>query len=121
MSTVTLYGLRQCDTCRRAMRWLDANAVAYHWVDIREKTPATHVLSTWIDAVGISTLVNRRSTTWRTLDAATRDLLDDTTAPELLRQHPTLIKRPVLAVDKAVSVGFDEADWRARLPGLADT
>lgn len=109
--TTIVYGLKNCDTCRKALRWLDSEGHAHQFIDIRTDTPAAATLADWVDAVGLTALINRRSTTWRQLDDATRDSLDEDKAPALLLAHPTLVKRPVLVTADSVSVGFDVRQW----------
>lgn len=115
----TLYGLKQCDSCRRARRLLDELGVTYRFVDVRADATDQQghldntLLTQWMNAVPWETLVNRRSTTWRQLDAADREGLDADKARTLLRQHPTLLKRPLLMTEHDVTVGIDEARYAA--------
>lgn len=115
----TLYGLKQCDSCRKARRLLDELDVTYRFVDLRaDATDASgqlnsHLLDHLLAAVPWETLLNRRSTTWRNLNAADRDGLDADKARTLLRQHPTLLKRPLLVIASDVIVGIDEARYSA--------
>ncbi|MEM6817972.1 MAG: Spx/MgsR family RNA polymerase-binding regulatory protein [Pseudomonadota bacterium] len=110
-----VYGLKQCDTCRKALRWMDGHGLDYDFVDIRAQTPSVKEIQTWLTALGNAKLVNRRSTTWRGLGEAERADAAGDAAAQLLEQHPTLIKRPVLALDSKTLVGFSEADWTAAL------
>ncbi|MEL6949310.1 MAG: Spx/MgsR family RNA polymerase-binding regulatory protein [Pseudomonadota bacterium] len=109
---ITVHGLKNCDSCRKARRWLDARGSAHDFVDVRESTPDSAMLARWLDAVGADALINRRSTTWRGLDDATRGEILDDPAKQLVAQ-PTLIKRPVLETATAVTVGFDADRWAA--------
>ena len=107
---LTVYGIKSCDTCRKALKWLDEQGREYRWHDLRADGLDAGTVQAWIVAVGTDTLVNRRSTTWRGLDEATRaQALDDQSADTVLVQHPTLIKRPVLVDDTGVRVGFNAA------------
>lgn len=119
--TLTVYGLKTCDTCRKARRWLDDAGIAHHFVDVRETPPDAASLGQWVARLGAAALVNRRSTTWRGLgeDARQRGL-DDSTAPGLLAEQPTLIKRPVFVHGDWIACGFD-GGVRAALakPGAA--
>ena len=110
---MALYGIPNCDGCRRARRWLESQDIPYEDHDLREETPTTQTLGRWLDEAG-PVLINRRSTTWRQMDEQLRDRA--TNAPvELLREHPTLIKRPVLELSDQLLVGFDEARWAEAL------
>lgn len=105
-----VYGIKNCDTCRKARQWLDQAGRDYAWQDLRDDPPAKSELDRWVGAVGVDRLVNRRSTTWRGLDENERArALDPSTASGLLAQHPTLIKRPVIELDDRVLVGFNES------------
>lgn len=104
-----IYGIKTCDTCRRALNWLEENRIEHQWHDLREAPLARETVKNWLDAVGEKVLVNRRSTTWRQLPAESRAALTPTSAVDLLLANPTLIKRPVLVRDGEVRVGFNEA------------
>lgn len=107
----TVYGLKSCDTCRKALKALGAAGVDPTEIDIRGEADLPALVPGWLDAVGTATLVNTRSTTWRGLSDAERAQADDpTTAARLLAAHPTLVKRPVIVADDgAVLVGWTPA------------
>lgn len=109
-----LFGIATCDTCRRARKWLRDHAIAHRFVDLRKDKVERQTIARWLDAVGADRLVNRRSTTWRNLPPARRELSSTGDALALLAEHPTLIKRPVIAFGETLLVGFDE-DVRTRL------
>jgi len=105
-TTPTIYGIANCDTIRKTRKWLDAHTVAYEFVDVREQLPSPAKVSLWLEKVGVEQLVNRRSTTWRNLDESARKALERGDAEQILLDHPTLIKRPVLELGSEVIVGF---------------
>ncbi|QOC21755.1 arsenate reductase [Wenzhouxiangella sp. AB-CW3] len=106
---MNLYGIKTCDTCRKARKWLDAAGVSYRWHDLREEVPNEDTLRHWLDEVGVDNLVNRRSTTWRGLDDPDREQVRTAEgALPLLREHPALIKRPVIDTGQVVLVGFTD-------------
>ncbi|TVS10653.1 MAG: arsenate reductase [Wenzhouxiangella sp.] len=110
MSELTVYGIKNCDTCRKALKWLDGQGRAYRWHDLRGDGLSTARVTAWLDAVGADMLVNRRSTTWRGLDdEARRAAMDPNLAVGILLEHPTLIKRPVFESGGSVAVGFNAA------------
>jgi Spx/MgsR family transcriptional regulator len=110
-----LFGIANCDTVRKARAWLDARGVGYAWVDFRKAPPAVADVTRWSRATGWEALLNRRGTTWRGLDDATKArVVDEATAVALMTERPTLIRRPVVEHDGAVVVGFDENDYDAR-------
>ena len=110
---ITIYGLKNCDTCRKALKWLKETDAAHSFVDIRAETPATSEIAKWVQSAGIGTLVNKSSTTWRGLDDATKESLSDANAADLLAENPTLIKRPVFVSGTTVIVGFKDAQKEA--------
>ncbi|MEM9169906.1 MAG: Spx/MgsR family RNA polymerase-binding regulatory protein [Pseudomonadota bacterium] len=108
--TTTFYGLKTCDTCRKARKALDAAGVDYAYVDVRADGVSSADLKRWASAAGWEKLVNKNSTTWRGLDDGAKADLDEARALALLAAHPTLIKRPVIEVagagGSAVYVGW---------------
>ena len=115
---LTLYGIPNCDTVRKARKWLTARGVDYRFHDFRKDGLDSAVLRRWAAAVGWESLLNRRGQTWRKLDAGVREResMDEAAALEWMAREPTLIKRPVVEwPDGSVTVGFDAADWEARL------
>ena len=97
-----LYGLKNCDTCKKAMKALDAAGQSYEFVDIRAEADLAALVPTWLESAGSDLLINRRSTTWRNLSDAERETAPDT----LLIANPTLVKRPVIAGGADVYVGW---------------
>ncbi len=112
----TLYGIRNCDTCRKALRWLKARGMDVIFHDLRRDGVPAARLQHWLDTVGPESLINRRSATWRKLRDDDRARAD--AAPlELLQEQSTLIRRPVLEHEGHVVVGFREADYVDALAG----
>ena len=113
MSLPTLFGIPNCDTVRKARKWLNGQGIAHDFVDLREDTPPASQIGLWLETLGADRLINRRSTTYKQLEDAQRASLSADNAVALLREHPTLIKRPVLAWQDKLSVGFSEQDFAA--------
>lgn len=109
----TLYGLKNCDTCKKALKELEADGKAADFVDIRMEADLPSKLPRWISAVG-EKLVNRSSTTWRNLSDADKARASGVTLEGLLLGNPTLIKRPVIEQGGEVFVGWS-AETKARL------
>jgi len=105
---ITLYGLKNCDTCRKARKWLEENHLEHHFHDIRAEGLAPETLAAWNGALGWEKLINRRGTTWRGLPEADKDGLDHVRALVLMAAHPALIKRPVFDIAGRYAIGFDE-------------
>jgi Spx/MgsR family transcriptional regulator len=108
----TLYGIKNCDTVKKARKWLDARGVEYTFVDLKQDAPAKSRLQRWCKTAGWETLLNRRGQTWRQLDDSQKQNIDAGTAVALLQQYPMLIKRPVIENGEHVLVGFNEADYQ---------
>lgn len=102
---IKLYGIQNCDTVRKARKWLEQETVQHEFVDFRDTPLTTARLQHWHDSVG-DDLLNKRSTTWKQLSETERNIEKTADMLALLAAHPTLIKRPVLETDKAVSIGF---------------
>lgn len=109
----TLYGIKNCDTVKKARTWLEQHNVDYRFHDFRADGLTEAQVSTWIAELGLDTLVNRRSTTWKELDDATKASFSTTTAPAIISAHPTLIKRPLLDNGKQKHLGFKDAEYAA--------
>ena len=102
-----LYGIRNCDSCRRALQWLKSHDAEHEFHDLREEPLTRGLLDGWLASQHGPSLLNRRSTTWRQLPDEQKRLAGRDPAA-LLLQHPTLIKRPVITDGELiVAVGFD--------------
>lgn len=104
----TLYGIRNCDTVRKARRWLQEHDIDYRFHDVREEGINKNLLNSWIKALGWEQLLNRRSTTWRQLPAVLREDIDRASATSLMLSQPAIIKRPVLEHGKQLYLGFSD-------------
>lgn len=102
------YGLKNCDTCKKAQQALRAAGKDFDVVDVRADGVPAERLAAWLDAVGAEELVNRRSTTWRGLSDDEKASADGAEAAALLAAHPTLMKRPVIVSGDAVHVGWSK-------------
>ncbi len=109
-----LFGIKNCDTVKKAMRWLDQHQVSYQFHDFRKDGLDQPTIELWLNSVSWEQLLNKRGTTWRKLEDPRKDQLDQQAAIELMLSHPTLIKRPVIEDASGVSIGFNESDFQAR-------
>jgi arsenate reductase len=103
---IILYGIKNCDTVKKARAWLDSHAVAYDFHDYKRAGIDRARLQRWASKAGWAALLNRAGTTFRKLPEADKAVGDENTAIELMIAHPTLIKRPILEVGEQVLVGF---------------
>ncbi|WP_062060567.1 ArsC family reductase [Cellvibrio sp. OA-2007] len=108
---ITLYGIKNCDTVKKARTWLEQNKVDYHFHDFRADGLTDTQVKSWIAEIGLDTLVNKRSTTWKELDESTKTNFDETTAVAIISANPTLIKRPLLDTGTQKQVGFKDAEY----------
>ena len=104
--TVTIYGIKTCDTMKKARTWLDAKGVAYHFHDYKAEGIDETSLKRWVDALGWETVLNRAGTTFRALPDADKQDLDARKAIALMRAQPSMIKRPILDRGGALTAGF---------------
>lgn len=111
---ITVYGIRQCDTCRKALKWLAAERIEHQFHDLRVDGLEAGRVRAWLASPFAEQLVNRRSTTWRQLDEAQKAAASEQLV-ELLLRHPTLIKRPVFESEKVIAVGFKPAELQPLL------
>ncbi|EJW20673.1 hypothetical protein IMCC14465_15600 [alpha proteobacterium IMCC14465] len=104
---LNVYGLKNCDTCRKALSWLQSENIAHQFFDIRKDGFTETDLKRWLAALGHEQLINRRGTSWRNLDAAVQESLSEKTAAALVLTEPALMKRPIFDDgNKFVICGF---------------
>ncbi len=115
-SCAIVYGIPNCDSVKKARVWLTDHTVDYTFHDFKKQGVPAELLPQWLAAVGWPVLVNRKGTTWRKLDEATRNaVVDDTSAIALMLGHASVIKRPVVVWGAGhITVGFDVAVFAAR-------
>ena len=109
---ITLYGISNCDTIRKARRWLEAEGIEFRFHDYRKDGLPRELLSGWADELGWEALLNRRGTTWRKLPEADRDGIDQTRAIDLMLAQPAMIKRPLLDTGSQRLLGFNQQQYR---------
>lgn len=110
--TITLYGIPNCDTVRKARAWLGGRGVEHAFHDFKKQGVPVALLDGWIARLGWEALLNRRGTTWRKLDPARqREVVDAASARALMLAQPSVIRRPVLVRGDVLRAGFDADDW----------
>ena len=116
---ITVYGIPNCDTVKKARAWLAAQGAGHEFHDFKKQGVPPDHLAHWLQAAGWQKLLNRQGTTWRKLDAATQAAAaDEAVARALMLAQPSVIKRPVVQwADAQVTVGFAPDDWARRLGG----
>jgi len=109
---LTLYGIKNCDTVKKARRWLEDHGIDYQFQDFRQDGLEKKQLTNWVENLGWEAIVNKRSTTWRNLSEKDKAVSTDPQAIKLLLANPTLIKRPVVQKNKILLVGFKETEFQ---------
>ena len=110
--TAVLYGIKNCDTVKKARAWLDTHHIEYRFHDFRSDGLELKKVQSWLQELGIEALINKRGTTWKQLDEKTRNNLTANNAAALIMVQPTLIKRPLLDIGHQRCVGFSETMYR---------
>jgi arsenate reductase len=114
---VTIYGIKNCDTMKKAFAWLEANGVAYEFVDYKKAGVAAGQLPDWNRRAGWKLLLNTRGLMWKKLSEAQRADVDEAKALALMAEYPSLIKRPVADCGGNLLVGFDPERYSAAFTG----
>ncbi len=114
--TIHFYGIPNCDTVKKARKWLDANGLDYAFHDYKKEGADAGKVASWIADKGVDIVLNKRGTTFRKLSDAEKEQAGDSAkAAQLLVQHPSMIKRPVVEHANGILVGFKEDEWSANL------
>lgn len=105
---LTIYGIKSCDTCRKARKFLDKHNIEFAFHDLRDDGLDIQMLERWVQRMGWELLLNKQSLTWRKIPEVDRNNMSRDRAMAAMIDNPTLIKRPVLEADKFIAVGFSE-------------
>jgi arsenate reductase (glutaredoxin) len=118
---ITLYGIPHCDTVKKARGWLAEQGLAYTFHDVKKQGITPVLIDEWLRDIAWDNLLNRNGTTYRQLpDAQRAAIVDAASARDVMVAHPSAIKRPVVHwADGALTVGFDEAVFTARMKGMS--
>jgi arsenate reductase len=108
---IKIYGIPNCDTMKKARRWLEANGVEYDFHDYKKLGVPEKNLKNWVKQTGWETVLNKRGTTWRKLDEDHKDNIDEAAAIQVMLNNPGIIKRPILESGKLLLIGFDEDQY----------
>ena len=112
---IKIYGIKNCDTMKKSMAWLDAHGIAYEFVDYKKAGVAGANLPDWAARAGWEKLLNTRGLMWKKLSEDERAAVDEQKALKLMAQYPALIKRPVLDTGRKLLVGFAPETYAAEL------
>jgi len=114
---VTIYGIPNCDTMKKARAWLEGHGVAYAFHDYRASGLEPETLDKWVERLGWEVLLNKASTSFRALPEKDRQGIDAARAKALMLANPTIIKRPILDFDGRLLVGFKPEIYAGAFPG----
>ena len=112
---IKLYGIPNCDTIKKARKFLKDNNIDYDFHDYKKSGVPEKELKKWIKQTGWEALLNKRGTTWRKLDDNTKDNVNQSTAIKIMLENPSIIKRPLLDIDSTYTVGFNEKEYKSLL------
>ncbi|MCX4025457.1 ArsC family reductase [Endozoicomonas sp. SM1973] len=108
---IKLYGIKNCDTVKKARKWLDEQQIAYEFHDFKTAGIHRDIIAQWLTQLDQDTLINKRGTTWRRIPETQKINLTDEKAITLMLANPSVIKRPVLDKDGNISVGFSPESY----------
>lgn len=112
---IIMYGIPNCDTMKKARRWLEANGIEYDFHDYKKLGVPEKNLKHWIKQTGWEAVLNKRGTTWRKLDDELKNNIDEAAAIQVMLNNPSIIKRPVLESGKLLLIGFNEEQYKRLL------
>jgi arsenate reductase len=110
-----MYGIANCDTIKKARNWMSQQDIEYQFHDYKKLGTQPEQLQRWLKEFGGEQLINRRGTSWRKLDQATRDAMDEVQALKIMQDNPSIIKRPLLQLGDQYILGFDVQQYEQAL------
>lgn len=112
---IKMYGIKNCDTVKKARSWLDLHGIAYDFVDFKKSPPNADQVALWRNTLGVNSVLNRRGATWKKLTASEQSSADSTQgAIAIMVTHPSAIKRPIIETGSDFLIGFDEAAYQSQ-------
>ena len=110
-----LYGIANCDTMKKTRKWLEKNAVEYQFHDYKKAGIDEALAKRFIAAIDLDILINKRGTTWRKLSADEQQSLDTQSAVSIIRDNPSIVRRPLIQKGEQWLAGYDETQFRTLL------
>jgi len=108
---IQIYGIKNCDTMKKAFKWLDDSQIQYQFNDYKKGALDEPLIRQWIDTLGWEALINKRGTTWRKLDDESKNTMSNELAIETLLNAPSMIKRPLLIKENKITLGFKAEEY----------
>ena len=112
--SVEVYGIKNCDTVKKSLKWLEANNITVDFHDFKKEALTNDLVNQWFTQIDIALLINKRGTTWRKLDDAQKELTEQADLVQLIIDNPSIVKRPVVLFDKTWSVAFKADEWEKK-------
>lgn len=110
---LTIYGIPNCDTMKKARKWLDSHHIEYEFHDYKKQGITKAKLKDWCTKADWEQLLNRRGTTWRKLDEETKNSINKTKAIDIMAENTSIIKRPVIENNGSILIGFSDEEYSA--------
>ena len=110
---IHIYGIKNCDTMKKAFSWLDVNGVNYVFHDYKKEGVNQNIIQTALNQHGWENVLNRRGTTWRNFSEESKECMNNENAVHVAQDNPSIIKRPLLVKEEAVYLGFSEETYAA--------
>lgn len=105
---ITIYGIKNCDTIKKTLKWFDSKSTNYHFVDYKKNPPTQELISLFLSEHPWDTIINKRGTTWRKLDEDTKLNMNSELAVQVILEQPSIVKRPIIIKKDSIWVGYDE-------------
>ncbi|WP_346729498.1 ArsC family reductase [Marinomonas lutimaris] len=112
---IEIFGIKNCDTMKKAFRWLDENNLEYCFHDYKKEGVGEAIAKAWVEELGWESIINKRGTTWRKLDEETKNTMDNNSAIQTMIAQPSIIKRPLVIVNESIYLGFNAEDYAQKL------
>jgi len=109
---IKIYGIPNCDSIKKARKWLDNNNLDYEFHDYKKQGVPEKNLKLWVNKAGWEVILNKRGTTWRKLSDEIKNNTNETSAIEVMLNNPSAVKRPVLENGKILLIGFNEDEYK---------
>ncbi|KZN12799.1 ArsC family reductase [Marinomonas sp. TW1] len=112
---LNIYGIKNCDTMKKAFRWLDEHQVEYQFHDYKKEGVNAELAATWVAKLGWEAVINKRGTTWRKLTDDVKENMNESNAVALMLEQPSVIKRPLIVKNDDVYLGFNAEQYTQTL------
>ena len=112
---IAIFGIKNCDTMKKAFRWLDENKITYTFHDYKKEGVEEATAQAWVNKLGWESVINKRGTTWRKLDEETKNTMNNENAVHIMMSQPSMIKRPLLVIDQSIILGFSTEEYAEKL------